>query len=186
MNIVYIVLGIASIPAMLILSNLFCSGFREAKGVALLLSDEALLRQAVTKALLASPPADIARFAKAPYAASMQAFEVADAAAHVKGRAMLRIAIGAVLVGSGVVGFLGLGWFGLVLPIINLVIMQSTFVGSTQGAPDQSATSRAVEHVQVRALILHRWRASDARQAASWLNGNPQLAVLAKHVEDLA
>lgn len=186
MTIAYIVLGIASIPAMLILANLFCTGLREARGIAILLGDEAMLQQVITREGLARPSTPVVRFAKAPYAASMQAFEVADATAHAKGRGLLRVALGATLLASGVVGFLGVGWFGLLLPVINLVIMQSTFVGSTQGAPDQSVMGRSVEHVQIRALILHRWMAADARQASAWLEGHPHLLLLATRVRSLA
>ena len=186
MTIAYVVLGIASIPAVLIRANLYCSGFREARGIAILLGDEAVLQKVVTKEVLARPSAEAARFAKAPYAASMQAFGVADAAAHAKGRSLTRVAFGATLLASAVVGFLGVGWLGLLLPVINVVVMQSTFVGSTQGVPDQAAMGRSVEHVQIRALILYRWLASDARQASAWLEGHQHLMLLARRVQGLA
>jgi len=185
MSFAHIVVGILSLPAMLVLSNLFFRGVREARGVELLLADRPVLQQIVTKSLLANPPAEIVHFARSPYQASFGAFQEADRQAHAKARGMLRIATALVLVGSGIVGFLGVGWWGLAFPIINLVIMQSTFVGSTNGAPDRPAMNRAIEHVQVLAVILCRWLANDPRGASAWLDGQPQFEQLSNLVRDL-
>lgn len=179
MAIAYVGLGVLSLPAMLVLTNLFFRGMREARGVALLLADRDMLQQIVTKSVLSNPPSEILRFARTPYAVSLTAFQESDRAAHATARGVLRIATALVLIGSGVVGFLGLGWFGMAFPAINLFIMQTTFVGSTEGVPERAAMDRSVEHVQVLSVILHRWLASDERGASTWLNERPQFATLA-------
>lgn len=178
MNIVYISLSVLSLLAMFILSNFIFREFREALGIGLLLGNRELLRQIITNSVLANPPDKIARFAKAPHLGSIEAFQEADRTAHSKARGILRIIIPIILLGSGVVGFLGLGWIGFAIPILNFVILLRAFVGSTKGTPDKSAMERAVEHVQILALILRRWWARDRQEVLVWLDGQPHLKTL--------
>lgn len=86
------------------------------------------------------------------------------------------------IAGSGLVGFLAVGWFGLLLAAVNLLILQATFMGSVNGTPDKTAMGRAAQHVQVVAVIIHRWWAADQRGASAWLSQQPQLAQLSSLV----
>ncbi len=188
MKVLYIFIAVLSVPATLVLSNLFWRAFRETRGVATLLSSRELLQSIVTADLLNSPPAEIARFAQshqAGYAFNMRAFQQADEEAHSRGRSLLRPALAVVVIGSGVVGFLGVGWLGLALPIVNVLIVHTTFVGSTQGAIDSATTARAIEHVQIVAVILHRWYARSPREAAEWLESESRMKPLGELVSSL-
>lgn len=181
MKVLYIALGVLSLPATLILSNLFWRGLREARCIAMLLSNRDFLRQVVTPDVVNHPSAEIARFARpvaGGYGLNMSIFRQAAKVAHSRLRAMLRPALAVVVVGSGVVGFLGVGWLGVALPIVNSFIYVSTFRGSTQGAIDNETTARAVEHVQMVAVILHRWHTKSPREAADWLESEPQMKPL--------
>lgn len=181
MKVLYIALGVLSLPATYILSNLFWRGLREARCIAMLLSNREFLQQVVTPGVVNDPPAEIARFAQpvaGGYGLNMRIFRQADKVAHSRGRAMLRPALAVVFVGSGVVGFLGVGWLGLALPIVNSFISTSTFRGSTEGAIDKETTARSVEHVQIVAVILHRWHVKSPREAADWLESEPQMKPL--------
>ena len=91
---------------------------------------------------------------------------------------MLRPLLAVVVIGSGVVGFLGLGWLGLALPILNLLIALITFMASTEGSVGNVAMPRAVEHVRIVAVILHRWYAKSPQEAADWLEGEPTMKPL--------
>lgn len=160
MNILYIVLAILTLPITMVLANLFWRGFREARGIALLLGSQEHLKRIVTSELLSRPSAAIEQFARpvsAGYGANMKLFRAADQYAHARGRSMLRLGLPLVLVGSGILGFLAFGWFGLAIPVVNLFIMVATFMGSTQGKLDRSSVERATEHVQIIAVILNRW-----------------------------
>ena len=139
------------------------------------------LQRIVTAELLNSPPTEVAKFAQPSeggYGLNMLAFRQADAAAHSRMRTPLRLGTAVTVLGSGVVGFLGMSWFGLILPIVNIFIMQRAYLGSTLGPVDNSATARAAEHVQILALILYRWRAKSPREAAEWLETEPQIRPL--------
>jgi hypothetical protein len=175
MAFVYIALGVLSLPATLVLSNLFWRGFRETRAIAIVLNDQNLLSQVVTASVLANPPEEVARHAVPPYSMTIVAFQQADEAAHARARGLLRVAVAVVVLASGVCGFLGLGWFGLAIPLLNVLVMHTTFMGSTQGKPDRESFRRGVEHVQILAVILHRWRASDARAVRSWIQGQAHL-----------
>lgn len=188
MKVLYIALGVLSLPATLIFSNMFWRGLREARGIAMLLSNREVLRQVLTPDVLSDPSAEVARFAQpvaGGYALNMRAFRQSDKEAHSRVRAMLRIALAVVVVGSGVVGFLAIGWLGLALPLVNVLIAQTTFVGSTRGSIDGAATARVVEHVRIAAVILHRWHAKSPREAADWLEGEPQMKPLWEHLATL-
>lgn len=185
MRLVEIALGVLSLPGMLVLANWYCREFREARGIAMLLGDRDLLAQVITKTLLVNPPTAVTRFANAPYWASIRAFQEADREVHRKARTILRFSTGVVLLGSGVVGVLALGWFGLLFPIVNIFIMHTTFVGSTKGTPDPSAMRRAVEHIQILGLIIHRWLASNPAEASAWLRDQPRLNSLSGRLAEL-
>jgi len=149
--------------------------------MAMLLGNPDLLKHIVTLDLLNDPPAGVPRFAQpvsGGFAVNIRVFRQADAQAKSRLRALLRIAIPVVVLGSGLVGFLAIGWLGLVLLIINLVIMQSTFVGSTRGSIDPAATGQAALNVKILALILYRWRAKSPSELAAWLDTEPQLKPL--------
>ena len=176
-----IALGLLSLPATFILSNLFWMSLREARGIAMLLSNQELLRHVLTPDILNDPPAEVARFAQpvaGGYSSNMQAFGQSHSAAHSRGRALLRIVLVAVVIGSGIAGFLGIGRPGLALPIVNTLIVYATFMGSRQGSIDSTAMDRATEHVRIVAVILQRWHAESPRDAAEWLRGEPQLKPL--------
>src|SRR5204862_544462 len=98
----------------------------------------------------------------------------------------LRPVLAVVIIGSGVVGFLGIGWLGLVLPIVNFLIVHTTFVGSTQGAIDQAAIARAVEHLQICAVILHRWCVQSPADAAAWVGSGSRMKSLTELVMNLS
>lgn len=188
MKVLYIALGVLSLPATLIFSNLFWQGLREARGIAMLLSNREGLRQVLTPEVLNDPSAEVARFAQpvaGGYALNMRAFRQSDNEAQSRVRAMLRIALAVVAVGSGVVGFLGIGWLGLAFPIVNVLIWQTTFVGSRRGSIGSAATARASEHVRIVAVILHRWYTKSPREAADWLEGEPQMKPLWEHLATL-
>lgn len=188
MKVLYVIIAVLSVPATLVLSNLFWRALREARGVATLLSSLELLQSIVTADLLNSPPSEIARFAQplqSGYGYNMRAFRHADEEAHSRGRSLLRPALAVVVIGSGVVGFLGVGWLGLALPIVNVLIVHTTFVGSTQGSIDSATTARAVEHVQIVAVILHRWYATSLREAAEWLESESRMKPLGELVTGL-
>lgn len=181
MKIVYILVAVLSMPATLVLSNLFWFALREARSVSTLLSSPDMLRSIVNADFLNSPPTSIARFAQpveAGYAFNMEAFQQSHNEAHIRGRSLLRLGLAVVIVGSGVVGFLAVGWFGLALPIINFLILHTTFVGSMHGTGDNATTGRAIEHVQVVSLILHRWYAKSPQQLAAWLESEPRMKPL--------
>lgn len=181
MKILYIAIGVLSLPATFILSNLFWRGLREARGIGMFLRDQELLQRVVTPDLLNNPSVQVARFAEPlaeGYALNMRAFRQSDEEAHSRARAMLRPALTVVVVGSAVVGFLGIGWLGLALAIVNAFIMRSTFVASTRGPIDNATMARAVEHVQILAVILYRWYGKSPREAADWLEGEPHMKPL--------
>lgn len=183
MNMLYIVLAILTLPITMVLANLFWKGFREARGIALLLASQEHLKRIVTPELLSRPSATIEQFAKpvpAGYATNMALFRDADQYAHSRFRSKLRPAIPIVLIGSGVLGFLAFGWFGLAIPVVNLFIMVATFMGSTQGKLDRSSVERATEHVQIVAVILKRWRTTNPNEAADWISSEPQMKLLAE------
>jgi hypothetical protein len=187
-KVLYIAIGVLSLPATLILSNLFWRGLREGRAIAVSISDRELLHRVVTPDLLNNPPVEVARFAEpmaGGYSLNMRAFRQSDEDAHGRARKMLRPAVAVVVVGSGVVGFLGLGWLGLALPILNLLFAHTTFVGSTRGAIGNAAMARAIEHVQIVALILHRWRMKNSQEAADWIEREPQMKLLWEHLETL-
>lgn len=115
----------------------------------------------------------------------MRVFQYADEEAHSRGRALLRPALAVVVIGSGVLGFLGVGWLGLAVPIVNVLIVHTTFVGSTQGAIDSATTARAIEHVQTVAVILHRWYTKSPREAAEWLESESRMKPLGELVTSL-
>ncbi len=184
----YIALDVLSLPATFILSNFFWMWLREARGIAMLLSNRELLRQVLTPDILNDPSAEVARFVQpvtGGYSLNMQAFRQSDREAHGRGRVMLRIGLAVVVIGSGVTGFLGIGWLGLALPIVNVLIMLTTFIGSTQGSIDGAATARALAHVRIVAVILQRWHAESPQDAAEWLEGEPQLKPLWEHLATL-
>lgn len=181
MKILYIAAAVLSVPATIVLSNLFWLALREARGVVGVLSSPNLLQSIVTAELLSSPPNDIARFAQpleGGYEFNMRAFQQADRTSHNRGRSVLGLALVVVILGSGIVGFLALGWLGLVVPIINILILHTTFVGSTQGGLDDAAIARAIMRLQVVAVILHRWYANSPSEAAAWLENEPRMKPL--------
>lgn len=181
MNALYIVLAILTLPATLVLANLLWQGLREARGIATVLGSPELLRSIVTTDLLTNPPSEIARFARpieGGYVQNIRFFRQADQEAHRRGRRLLRPALVTVIAASAVLGVLGLSWPGFAFPIINVFIMFSTFVRSTQGKIDASAKARAVEYVQVLAFILSRWYTDSPRDATEWLREEPQMIVL--------
>lgn len=45
-----------------------------------------------------------------------------------------------------------------------------------------SYTRRAVEHVQIVVVILHRWHASSPRETAEWLESEPQMKPLWENI----
>jgi hypothetical protein len=188
MRILSIILAVVSVPATLLLSNLFWTGFRETRGIALFLRSQDFLRRIVTPDLLNRPPAEIARFAQphtGGYAFNMRAFQEADQKAHARGRSILRPVMLVLILGSGLVGFFAIGWLGLALPIINIFVMLSTFMASTQGSIDRSASARAAEHVQVVALILYRWHAMNPQEATEWVESESEMKLLSEVLTDL-
>lgn len=181
----YIVLAILTLPITVVLANLFWKGFREARGIALLLASPEHLKRIITPELLNRPSAAIEMFAKSTnhgYAANMALFRNADQHAHSRLRSKLRPAIPIVLIGSGVLGFLAFGWFGLAIPVVNLFIMVATFMGSTQGKLDRSSVERATEHVQIVAVILKRWRATNSQEVEEWIKNEPEMKLLSEIV----
>jgi len=183
MNILYIVLAILTLPITMVLANLFWKGFREARGIALLLCSQEHLQRIVTSELLSRPNAAIEQFAQsAPsgYATNLALFRDADHYAHSRFRSKLRPAIPVVIIVSGVLGFLAFGWFGLALPVVNLFVMLATFTGSTQGKLDSSSMQRASEHIQIVAVILHRWFTVEPQEAQEWVNSEPEMKLLAE------
>jgi len=188
MNVLYIVLAILSVPATFVLSNLFWTGFRETRGIAMFLGSQDFLQRIITSDLFSRPPAEIDRFAQphsAGYAFNMTAFRETDRKAHARGRSILRPILPILIIGSGLVGFYAFGWFGLALPIINLFVMLSTFIGSTQGSLDRSTAERAEEHVQIVALILYRWYTTNPQEAAEWAESEPEMKLLSGIIADL-
>jgi len=188
MNILYIVVAVLSVPGTLVLSNLFWLAPREARGVAALLSSPELLQGIVSADFLTDPPIDIARFAQpgvGGYAFNMAAFRYADEMAKRRGRSLLGSTLIVMIIGSGVVGVLAFGWFGLTLPIVNVLILHTTFVGSTQGAIDDAATAKAIERLQVTAVILNRWYAKSPQEVATWLESEPRMKPLGKLITKL-
>jgi hypothetical protein len=188
MTVLYIVLAVVSIPATFLLSNLFWTGFRETRGIAMFLSSQDILRRIVTTELLSRPPAEIDRFAQPQaggYAFNMTAFHEADHRAHARGRSVLRPVLPVLILGSGLVGYFAFGWFGLALPLINLFVMLSTFMASTQGSIDRSAAERAAEHVQILALILSRWYAANSQEAAEWVAKESEMKLLSETITAL-
>jgi hypothetical protein len=181
MKVLCIILAVVSVPATLLVSNLFWIGFREARGIAMFLSSQDFLRRIVTADLLNRPPAEIARFAQPQpggYAFNMSAFQEADQKAHTRGQSILRPVMPVLILGSGLVGFLAIGRLGLALPIINIFVMLSTFMASTQGSIARSTAARAAEHVQVVALILYRWHAMSPHEATEWVESESQMKPL--------
>jgi hypothetical protein len=188
MKVLCIILAVVSVPATFLLSNLFWTGLRETRGIAMFLSSRDFLRRIVTTDLLSRPPAEIARFAQpqsAGYAFNMTAFHEADQKAHTRGRSILRPVLLALILGSGLVGFFAFRWFGLALPIINLFVMVSTFVASTQGSIGSTAAARAAEHVQIVALILYRWYATNPQEAAEWVESESDMKLLSEVITGL-
>jgi hypothetical protein len=188
MNILYIILAVASVPATFLLSNLFWTGFRETRGIAMFLSSQDFLRRIVTTDLVNRPPAEIDRFAQPQatgYALNMRVFQEADQKAHTRGRSILRPVIPVLVLGSGLVGFFEFGWLGLGLPIINFFVMLSTFIASTQGSIGRSTSARAAEHVRIVALILYRWYAMNPQEATEWVESDSQMKPLWEVVTNL-
>jgi hypothetical protein len=188
MKVLCIVLALASIPATFLLSNLFWMALRETRGIAILLSSPDYLRRIITLDLLNRPPAEIDRFAQpqaAGYAFNMRAFQEADQMAHSRGRSILRPVLLVLILGSAFVGYVAFGWLGLALPIINLFVMASTFVASTQGSIGRSTAARAAEHVRIVAVILHRWYAINPTEAIEWVESQPEMKPLWKVVTNL-
>ena len=180
--------AVFSILATIVLSNLFWLGLREARGVSALLSSPQQLQDIVNVELLSMPSAEYAMYAQPVepgYGFNMQAFNLADEKAQTHGRSLLRIMLVVVVIGSGVLGFVTFGWFALALPIINFLIVHATFVGSLRGAIGNSAYARAIQHVQICALILHRWYADNPREASTWLEHEPHLKPLELLVTNL-
>lgn len=185
MKFIYIALGVLSLPATVILSNLFWMGLRESRAIATLLGNLDLLRQVLTLDALNHASAEVARFTRpvaGGYSMNIQAFRQSDKEAHSRGRKILRIGLAVVIFGSGVTGFLGIGWLGLALPIVNVLILQITFLGSIRGSIDSATTGRAIEHVRILAIILKRWHSESPRDAIDWLEGEPQLKPLWEHL----
>jgi hypothetical protein len=93
MQILYIVLGVLSLLATLMLSNLFGWGFREARAIGTLLINRELLMRVVTPEVLNNPSGEVALYGKpmaGGYALTMLAFRKAHDAAHTRARAMVR------------------------------------------------------------------------------------------------
>ncbi|HYJ05753.1 MAG TPA: hypothetical protein VEX43_11500 [Chthoniobacterales bacterium] len=181
MSLLCIILAAASVPATFLLSNLFWRGFRETRGIAMFLSSPEYLQRIVTSDLLNRPPAEIERFAQpqtAGFASNMRAFREADQKAHNRGRSILRPVLLALILGSGFFGYLAFRWLGLAFPIINLFVLLSTFMASTQGSLDRSTVERAAEHVQIVAVILYRWYAVNPLEATEWVEGESQMKPL--------
>lgn len=188
MKVLCIILAVVSVPATLLLSNLFWTGFREARGIAMFLNSPDFLRRIVTTDLLNRPPAEISRFAQPQaggYALNMRAFQQADQKAHAQSQSMLRPVLAVLILGSGLVGFFAFRWFGLALPIINLFVMLSTFMASTQGSIDRSTAARAAEQVQIVALILYRWYATNPQEAAEWVESQSGMKLLSEVITSL-
>ncbi len=185
MSVLYIVLSLVTVPATAVLANLFWKGFREARGIAVFLGSPDWLKRIVTPELLSRPPADVELFAKpipAGYGANMGLFREADQFAHARLRSRLRPVIPILLIGSGILGFLAFGWWGLAIPVINVFIMVATFTGSTHGKLDSSSVARATQHVQIVAVILHRWHAANPKEAAEWIRNESDMKLLAEHI----
>jgi hypothetical protein len=187
-KVLYILLAGLSLPVTHILSNLFWQGLREARGIATLVDSE-ILQRIVTESVLNDPPAKVARFARplnGSYAMSMKAFQHADREAHSRARAILRSGLAVTVLASGVLGFLALGWLGLAFPVVNVLIVQTTFLGSTQGSfIDEESTARAAEHVQILAVILDRWYRNSPHEVTEWLKATPQMTPLWSHLRAL-
>ena len=185
MKVLSIILAVISVPATFLLSNLYWTAFREARGIAMFLRSQDFLRRIVTTDLLIHPPAEINRFAQpeaAGYAFNMKAFHEADQRAHSHGQSILRLVLPVLILGSGLVGFFAFGWFGLALPVINLFVMLSTFTASTKGSIGRSSAERAAEHVQVVALILDRWYATNPQEAAKWVESQSDMKLLSETI----
>jgi hypothetical protein len=58
-------------------------------------------------------------------------------------------------------------------------------MASTQGSIDRSTAERAAEHVQILALILYRWYATNSQEAAEWVESEPEMKLLSGTVADL-
>jgi hypothetical protein len=181
MRVFYMILAISTVPATLVLSNLLWQGFREARAVAALLESSEFLNDIVTLNLLKSPPAAVSRFAQplpGGYSINMSLFRQSDQEAQRRGRAVLRPALGLVVLGSAIIGFAAVAWVGVGLPFLNVFVVHTTFVGSTRGSIDRSTTGRAAQHVQILALILHRWLRDNPAEAAAWTATQPQMGTL--------
>ena len=167
---------------------MFWTRFRETRGIATFLSSQELLRRIVTTDLLSNPPAEIEHFARpqaAGCALNMTAFHEADQRARSRGQSVLRPVLLVLILGSGFVGFCAFGWFGLALPLINLFIMVTMFMGSTEGSIDRSSTERAAEHVQIVALILYRWYGTNPQEAAEWVENKSEMKLLSEMITGL-
>ena len=60
----------------------------------------------------------------------------------------------------------------------SVFICNSTFRASTQGVIGNETRARAIEHVRIVAVILHRWHVQSPREAADWLEGKPHMKPL--------
>jgi hypothetical protein len=184
----YAILAVATIPAVIMLSNLFWQGLREARGIVMVQRSTESLQRILTSELLNAPPEDVARFAEplaGGYALNMRLFRQADQEAHRRGRVILRPTLAVLVLGSGLVGFLSVGWLGVALPLVNLFIVHTTFVGSTRGSVDDETISRAAQHVQIVAVILHRWYQQNPQEVEEWLQDKPQLGPMWHRVRSL-
>lgn len=187
MTALWIALAVVSLIATVILANLMWTQFRETRAFVAIVDGPGFLEKAVTAEFLKSPPPEAARFAppNADYGLCMQADRQAHEIAHSRGRAILRPLLAIVVIGSGVVGFLGLGWLGLAVPVVNLLIMQTTFIGSTKGAISTTARDRSLEHVRILALIFHRWFLTNTGEALVYAAREPPMQRIFERVVSL-
>jgi hypothetical protein len=56
---------------------------------------------------------------------------------------------------------------------------------STQGSIDRSTAARAAEQVQIVALILYRWYATNPQEAAEWVESESGMKLLSEVITSL-
>ena len=57
--------------------------------------------------------------------------------------------------------------------------------GSMYGTIDNATTARAVDRLQITAVILHRWHAKSPEEVAAWLEREPRMKPLGDLVKDV-
>lgn len=68
---------------------------------------------------------------------------------------------------------------------ISLLFVALLGIQLNRGGPGLEPAARAVEHVQIVAVILHRWYATSPREAAAWLESESRMKPLAALVTTL-